>query len=163
MSAAASNPNDFFDIKRIRRLAELMTEQDLSEIDLQSGDIRLRVRRKMESDAQVISGPATHVSPQPAARSAADSAPPAAAKADDKSITIKSPMVGTFYASSNPESPAFVKVGDHVGPETTVCIIEAMKVFNEIPAELSGKVVAVLASNGEPVEFNQPLFKVEPS
>jgi acetyl-CoA carboxylase biotin carboxyl carrier protein len=70
-------------------------------------------------------------------------------------------MVGTFYASSSPDSAAFVKVGDQVGPETTVCIIEAMKVFNEIPAEASGKIVAVLAENGAPVEFGQPLFRLE--
>jgi acetyl-CoA carboxylase biotin carboxyl carrier protein len=70
-------------------------------------------------------------------------------------------MVGTFYVSSGPDSPPFVKVGDHVGPESTVCIIEAMKVFNEIPAEVSGKIVAVLVDNAEPVEFGQPLFKVD--
>ncbi len=163
MSAAAANPNpnDFFDIKRIRRLAELMTEQDLSEIDLQTGDVRLRIRRKLEPEMQVVSSGFAHAAP-PAARPAADSAT-LAATADDKSIVIKSPMVGTFYVSSSPESPAYVKVGDHVGPESTVCIIEAMKVFNEIPAEVSGKIVAVLAGNGEPVEFGQPLFKVETS
>jgi acetyl-CoA carboxylase biotin carboxyl carrier protein len=72
-------------------------------------------------------------------------------------------MIGTFYASPNPESPPFVKVGDRVGPDTTVCIVEAMKVFNEIPAECSGRIVAVLAQSGEPVEFNQPLFRVEPN
>jgi acetyl-CoA carboxylase biotin carboxyl carrier protein len=74
---------------------------------------------------------------------------------------IKSPMVGTFYSASKPESPPFVKVGDAVGPDTTVCIIEAMKVFNEIPAECSGRIVAVLLANGDPVEFGQPLFKVD--
>ncbi len=74
---------------------------------------------------------------------------------------IKSPIVGTFYAAPNPESPPFVKVGDHVGPETTVCIVEAMKVFNQIPAEVSGKIQAVLVENGQPVEFGQPLFKVD--
>lgn len=161
MSAATANPNDFFDIKRIRRLAELMTEQDLSEIDLQTGDVRLRIRRKLEPDVQVVSSGFSHSAP-PAARPASEGAAPVA-KADDKSVVIKSPMVGTFYVSSSPESPAYVKVGDHVGPDSTVCIIEAMKVFNEIPAELSGKVVAVLVGNGEPVEFGQPLFKVEPS
>ena len=91
--------------------------------------------------------------------------PPAAAdlpKADDAHVAvIKSPIVGTFYAAPNPESPAFVKVGDHVGPETTVCIVEAMKVFNQIPAEVSGKITAVLVENGQPVEFGQPLFKVD--
>ena len=74
---------------------------------------------------------------------------------------IKSPIVGTFYAAANPESPPYVKVGDHVGPETTVCIVEAMKVFNQIPAEVSGKIIAVLVENGQPVEFGQPLFKVD--
>ena len=74
---------------------------------------------------------------------------------------IKSPMVGTFYSAPDPDSPAYVKVGDPVGPDTTVCIVEAMKVFNEIPAEVSGKIVAVLVENGEPVEFGQPMFKVD--
>jgi acetyl-CoA carboxylase biotin carboxyl carrier protein len=74
---------------------------------------------------------------------------------------IKSPMVGTFYAASDPDSGPYVKVGDPVGPDTTVCIVEAMKVFNEIPAEVSGKIVAVLVENGEPVEFGQPMFKVD--
>jgi acetyl-CoA carboxylase biotin carboxyl carrier protein len=74
---------------------------------------------------------------------------------------IKSPMVGTFYAAPDPDSPPYVKVGDHVGPETTVCIVEAMKVFNQIPAEVSGKVLAVLVDNGESVEYGQPLFKVD--
>ena len=71
-------------------------------------------------------------------------------------------MVGTFYVSANPESPPFVKIGDHVGADTTVCIIEAMKVFNEIPAETTGKIVAVLVENGAPVEFGQPLFRIDP-
>ena len=74
---------------------------------------------------------------------------------------IKSPMVGTFYTAANPESPPFVKVGDHVGPDSVVCIIEAMKVFNEIPAEVAGQIAAVLVENGAPVEFGQPLFKVQ--
>ena len=71
-------------------------------------------------------------------------------------------MVGTFYASASPDSPPFIKVGDHVGPQTTVCMVEAMKVFNEIPAEVSGQIVAVCVENGEPVEFGQVLFKVDP-
>ena len=74
---------------------------------------------------------------------------------------IKSPIVGTFYSAPDPDAPAFIKVGDHVGPETTVCIVEAMKVFNEIPAEISGKITAVLVENGSPVEFGQPLFRVD--
>ncbi|MEX0585021.1 MAG: biotin/lipoyl-containing protein, partial [Pirellulales bacterium] len=70
------------------------------------------------------------------------------------------PMVGTFYPAPSPEAPPFVKIGDHVGPETTVCILEAMKVFNEVPAEVSGRIVAVLVERGDPVEFGQPLFRV---
>ena len=76
-------------------------------------------------------------------------------------VVIKSPMVGTFFAKPNPKSPPFVKVGDHVDPEKTICIIEAMKVFNEIPAEIQGQVVAVLVQDGEAVEFGKPLFKVD--
>jgi acetyl-CoA carboxylase biotin carboxyl carrier protein len=98
--------------------------------------------------------------PQAAAPAAGNSAQPSAtADPDLKSIT--SPMVGTFYAAPNPESPPFVKVGDHVGPESVVCIIEAMKVFNEIQAEISGRVAAVLVEAGQPVEFGQPLFKID--
>ena len=82
---------------------------------------------------------------------------------EGKFLVIKSPMVGTFYAAANPESPPFVKVGDRVGPETTVCIVEAMKVFNEIPAECAGRIAAVLTQSGDAVEFNQPLFRVEPN
>ena len=76
-------------------------------------------------------------------------------------VKITSPMVGTFYRSPSPDAESFVDEGDHVGPETTVCIVEAMKVFNQIPAELSGRIVAVLAENGSPVEFGQPLFRVD--
>src|SRR5690606_12894507 len=102
--------------------------------------------------------------PVAAAPTAGGAAPAAAAAAasDANLVEIKSPMIGTFYASSSPESPPFVKVGDHIGPTSTVCIIEAMKVFNEIPAEVSGLVVQVLVENGAPVEFGQPLFKIDP-
>ena len=78
-------------------------------------------------------------------------------------LLVRSPMVGTFYAAASPDAPPFVKVGDQVGPESTVCIVEAMKVFNEIPAECSGKIVAVLVSSGDPVEFGQVLFRVAPN
>jgi len=90
-------------------------------------------------------------------------APPLAASVETEEhiALIKTPMVGTFYAASDPDSGPYVKVGDPVGSDTTVCIVEAMKVFNEIPAEVSGKIVAVLVENGEPVEFGQPLFKVD--
>jgi acetyl-CoA carboxylase biotin carboxyl carrier protein len=104
------------------------------------------------------------VRPAAAPVAAAESGPAIAApaKVDGKdTVVIKSPMVGTFYASASPDSPAFVKVGDHIGPQTTVCLVEAMKVFNEIPAEVSGQIVAVCVETGEPVEFGQALFKVD--
>jgi acetyl-CoA carboxylase biotin carboxyl carrier protein len=157
-------PGDVFDVRKIRKFIELMNEHDLAEIDLRQGDQRIRVRRgpevvSMGAVPMAAAGPAAS-----SGRSAVGESKGAEATVDDgKSILIRSPMVGTFYAAANPESPAFVKIGDQVGPETTVCIVEAMKVFNEIPAECSGRIVAVLAQSGEPVEFNQPLFKVEPN
>jgi acetyl-CoA carboxylase biotin carboxyl carrier protein len=160
-----SNSGDIADVKRLRKLIELMNENDLNEVDLRDGSIRIRLRKRQD---QIVGGyaMAPAVAAPPAAASAAKGAAPgggAEAKADDSHLTvIKSPMVGTFYASPNPDSPAFVKVGDHIGPETTICIIEAMKVFNEIPAETSGQVVAVLAKSGDAVEYGQPLFKIDP-
>jgi acetyl-CoA carboxylase biotin carboxyl carrier protein len=158
MSTGPSS-NDIFDVKKVRRLVELMKEHDLGEIDLRQGDQRVRIRRGAEP---VVTGPAPAAYyPPPAAKSGGEVAAAPSAPAADLP-TIKSPMVGTFYVASGPDSPAFVKVGDHVGNDTIVCIIEAMKVFNEIPAEMSGKIAAVLVENGSPVEFGQPLFKVEP-
>lgn len=163
MTNAGSNAGDIFDVKKVRRLVELMKEHDLAEIDLRQGEQRIRLRRGAEPMIATASSPPVSIPspvpsyPTPASAPVAPTAPPV----DDKDIqTIKSPMVGTFYSAANPESPPFVKVGDHVGPETTVCIIEAMKVFNEIPAEISGQITAVLVENGAPVEFGQPLFKV---
>jgi acetyl-CoA carboxylase biotin carboxyl carrier protein len=158
MSTGPSS-NDIFDVKKVRRLVEMMKEHDLAEIDLRQGEQRVRIRRGAEP---LVTGaaPAAYY-PPPAAKSGGETAAPSAPPAADLP-TIKSPMVGTFYVASGPDSPAFVKVGDHVGNDTIVCIIEAMKVFNEIPAEMSGKIAAVLVENGSPVEFGQPLFKVEP-
>ncbi len=156
---ADSLPNqDVFDVRKVRRLVALMKEHDLSELKIQQGETRIQLRRDVASG--VVLGtpapPALTVS-APAAESAAK----ADAVAEEKLALICSPMVGTFYSAPDPESPPYVKVGDHVGPETTVCTVEAMKVFNQIPAEVTGKIVAVLLDNGETVEFNQPLFKVD--
>jgi len=156
---AAPNPGDIFDVKKVRRLIELMMEHDLSELDLKQADNRVRIRRGGEVVA--YSAPAA-----PIARPAAAAAEPAAAAkdsaADARMLVIKSPMVGTFYKATGPDAGPFVKVGDRIGPEKTVCIVEAMKVFNEIPAGVSGQVVAILVENGAPVEFGQPLIKVDP-
>ncbi|HVX10361.1 MAG TPA: acetyl-CoA carboxylase biotin carboxyl carrier protein [Pirellulales bacterium] len=158
MASQPPNTGEVFDICKIRRLVELMNEHELTEIDLRDADFRIRLRKGHDT---VIAPMAA--APSQMAAAAAPSAParPADKPAEDKDAAyIKSVMVGTFFASPSPDAPAFVKVGDHVGPETTVCLIEAMKVFNEIPAGLSGQIMAVLVQNGDPVEYGQPLFKV---
>ena len=162
MASPPQSSGDTFDVKKIRRLVELMNEHDLSEIDLRQGEVRVRLRKNhgMVLPAGVAYAPAAAAPAAPAAPSAAAVAAPAAA-AEEQMALVKSPMVGTFYTSSSPDSPPFVKVGDHIGPESPVCIIEAMKVFNEIPAGVSGRIAAVLVENGEPVEYGQPLFKVD--
>ncbi len=162
---SGSIPGDVFDVRKVRKFIELMNEHDLAEIDLRQGDQRIRLRRGPEM-VTVASTPAMPYGGAPAASgfSTAGEKKIGDAIADDsKALLIRSPMIGTFYAAASPESPPFVKVGDRVGPDTTVCIVEAMKVFNEIPAECSGRIAAVLAQAGEPVEFNQPLFRVEPN
>jgi acetyl-CoA carboxylase biotin carboxyl carrier protein len=166
MSAPSTSCQDIFDVRKIRRLVELMKEHDLSEIDLQQGEVRIQIRRAGTNVHPVIaSAPAPQLS-HPALPAAGPPAPESEASvASEPKVAgialIKSPMVGTFYTAPDPDSPPYVKVGDHVGPETTVCIVEAMKVFNQIPAEISGRIIAVLAENGAPVEFGQPLFKVD--
>lgn len=161
-SNSGSLPGDVFDVRKVRKFIELMNEHDLSEIDLRQGDQRIRLRRGPEY-VNMATAPAVSVAPAAAHSSTVEKPAPPPAADESKTIVIRSPMVGTFYASPNPESPPFVKVGDRVGPDTTVCVIEAMKVFNEIPAECSGQIVAILAQSGDPVEFNQPLFRVEPA
>jgi acetyl-CoA carboxylase biotin carboxyl carrier protein len=166
MSSPGSGPGDVFDVRKIRKLVELMNEHDLSEIDLAQGDSKVRLCRGAKQVVPQFTLPAGLAAPQAAAAAPAASGGSAGGEATAQAAhiaVIKSPMVGTFYTSPNPDSPAFVKVGDSIGPETTVCIVEAMKVFNEIPAECAGKIVAVLVQNGQPVEYNQPLFKVDTS
>ena len=139
MSNPGPGSGDIFDVKKVRRLVEMMKEHDLAEIDLRQGDQRVRLRRGAEP---MISMPRRGSSCRAASRQAMLRLRPRSLPwqpAGGDLAVIKSPMVGTFYGAPNPESPPFVKVGDHVGPETIVCIIEAMKVFNEIPAEISGK------------------------
>lgn len=151
-----------FTLEGVRFLVELMKENNVSELDWEQGDARLKLRRG--AVAPIVDAiPAVVPVAAPAPVAAAPSAPQAPADdADAKFIkTIDSPMVGTFYASPSPKAAPFVQVGDVVGPEKTVCIVEAMKVFNEIQAEISGKIVAVLVQNGDPVEYGAPLFKVD--
>lgn len=154
------NPeSEVFDIDRLRNLVELMQEHDLSEIDLRNEAKRIKVRRGAEPTYAM---PA--VAAPVAAPAAVGSAPTAAAAPpeDDNTTAITSPMVGTFYTKPKPDSPNYVKVGDHVDADTVVCLVEAMKMFNEIPAGISGTIASILVKNEEPVDVGKPLFKVTP-
>ena len=148
----------------IQRLVRIMQKGDLSDLEVEDSNAGLRVRLKRGGDpaAGAMVQPVVHVTgaPGPHAGAVPAGQPPAAAAAEvvPAGTPFESPMVGTFYSSASPDAEAFVEVGDQVGPETVLCIIEAMKVMNEIKAETSGTVVEVLVGNGEPVEFGQPLF-----
>jgi acetyl-CoA carboxylase biotin carboxyl carrier protein len=149
-----------FDVRTIRYLVELMGRQDLSEIDLQEGDRRIRLRRGARAApaaAPAAPAPAHEPAPRPAPAPAAAEAP---AK---KLVEIRSPTIGTFYAQREPGAPPFVTVGSRVKPDTVVCLIEAMKVYNEIAAGCSGVVAEVLVNDKDFVEYNTVLFRVDPT
>lgn len=156
--SAQAGAGDVFDVARIRDLIGLMEECGLSEVDLKQKDQQIRLVRGGYGPAPLAVAPAMAPAPIAAAPQAA-----APAGGDDAAHikTIKSPMVGTFYSKANPKSEDFVKVGSKVSADTVVCIVEAMKVFNEIPAEISGTIVEILASNEDAVDFDRPLFKVD--
>jgi len=160
------------DLKEIQALIKFVSGVGVDEVEINQKDFKLSIKK---NPAQITTAQYTPVAVQAApaaaapavaapaaAAPAAPAAPAAEAKADNL-ITIKSPMVGTFYRTPNPESPVFVNVGDDVKPGKVVCIIEAMKLFNEIESEISGKIVKVLVENATPVEYDQPLFLVEPA
>lgn len=153
------------DIDEIKTLTQLMVDNDLAEIIIRDGEKRVMLRRRGSGVEHVIhAAPMPTAIPQPAVQAAAAPAPstPAAPAPDAGLLKVTSPMVGTFYSSSNPESPPFVRIGDRINPESVVCIIEAMKVFNEIKAEVSGVVESIEIQNGSPVEFGQILLRVRP-
>lgn len=161
------------DFKLIQRLAHLMQQAELTELELDDPKSGARLRLERGSKAAPMATPVVHVShagmpAQLAAPAAAPAAAPEAAAAAPSgpppgTKPIASPMVGTFYRSPSPEAEAFVQVGKAVKPDTVVCIIEAMKVLNEIRAETSGVIVDILVENGQPVEFGQPLFLIKPA
>ncbi len=151
----------------IQKIMALMDEHGLSEFELVKDGTRLSLRRAgqvvtVASVAQAELTPATVAAPQlvQAERAAAPAIPSAPA---DKCVEVKAPFVGTFYRASSPDSEPYVNVGQEVGPDTVVCIVEAMKVMNEIKAEVQGIVRAILVENAQPVQFGQPLFKIEPT
>ena len=146
------------DITKLRELVSLMAEHDLAEVEIKNGKESITVKRGLGQAAPLV-----QYTPQAAGPAAAPQAAPAPLPVVAPGPTIDSPMVGTCYLAANPDSPSFVKIGQQVTPDTTVCLIEAMKVFNEIAAETRGKIVAVLVENGHPVEYGQPLFRVDPA
>jgi acetyl-CoA carboxylase biotin carboxyl carrier protein len=160
------------DYKQIQELIKLINKSNIGELSIEEKDFKILIKQKKERDQQasfiapsaiqqpVFAQPVHEtgaVQPQPIAQAPAESA----AKTDNL-ITIKSPMIGTFYKRPSPDKPNFVEVGDEITPGKVVCIIEAMKLFNEIESEVSGKVVKVLLDDASPVEYDQPLFLVEP-
>lgn len=164
------------DLSQIQALIKFVSKSGVSEVELETKDFKINIKadgsgRTYEAPQMVAMpaqaympqamAPAPMAAPAPAAPSAP--AAPAATSDDSKYVTIKSPMIGTFYRASNPETPAFVNIGDDVSAGKVICIIEAMKLFNEIEAEISGKIVKVLVDDATPVEYDQPLFLVDPS
>jgi acetyl-CoA carboxylase biotin carboxyl carrier protein len=155
----------------IRDLIDFISQSGLNEVDIETKELKLHVKR--EPDQKIIKGAAPVVAATPMAVAAPVAAPVAAAPAaaapkaeapaaGKKTVDIKSPMIGTFYRSSNPDSPPFASVGDKITKGQTVCIIEAMKLFNEIESDVSGTIVKVNLENSSPVEYDQVLFVVEP-
>ncbi|MEM6552403.1 MAG: acetyl-CoA carboxylase biotin carboxyl carrier protein [Planctomycetota bacterium] len=152
------------DVKKLKALIELMANHDLTQMDLEDGAEKIKLRRGADGSVQPVVMPAAPpaAAPPPGAVPPAAAAPTASEEAPAATgPTIDSPMVGTFYSASSPDADAFVKVGDSVSADTVVCIVEAMKVFNEIKAETSGTVAEVLIENGQAVEFGQPLFRLK--
>jgi acetyl-CoA carboxylase biotin carboxyl carrier protein len=161
----ADTPHDApFDFDRLLKLIELMEKHGLTEISLRRGTEKWKLRRGPETGVPLMTtgfpAPAPVLMAQGGTAPASE--PPQPASKSDGSVTINSPTVGTYYASPTPDDPPFVSIGSLVQPETVVCIVEAMKVFNQIPAEVSGTIVEVLVKNGDSVEFGQPLFRVRP-
>lgn len=158
------------DFKQIQELIKIINKSNISELSIEQEAFKITIKQKENEVQQVYAVPAPAPVPvaapvapvaAPAAAPAAPAATAAPAKADNL-VTIKSPMIGTFYRSGGPDKPPFVQVGDEVSTGKVVCIIEAMKLFNEIESEVSGKIVKVLVEDASPVEYDQPLFLVEP-
>jgi acetyl-CoA carboxylase biotin carboxyl carrier protein len=157
------------DFKQIQELIRLINKSNIGEITVEEKGFKITIRQKQETVQQIMAAPVyaqqTFAAPPPAAaaNTAAEKTKPAAeTTASSNLITIKSPMIGTFYRRASPDKPLFVEVGDEITPGKVVCIIEAMKLFNEIESEISGKVVKILVDDASPVEYDQPLYLVEP-
>lgn len=161
------------DFKQIQELIKMINKSNIGEVSIEQKDFRITIKQKEDAVTQVVSAPVAmspmvHVAPAPAAPAATaqpegDHSTPAPTPASANLLTIKSPMIGTFYRRPSPDKLNFVEIGDEVSPGKVVCIIEAMKLFNEIESEVKGKVVKILVEDSSPVEYDQPLFLVDPS
>jgi acetyl-CoA carboxylase biotin carboxyl carrier protein len=164
------------DFKQIQELIKMINKTNIGELTIEQKDFRITIKQKEEHITQVLSSPVqaapAFITPQLAAASqpvpatggaASDEKAKATETPSDNLVTIKSPMIGTFYRRSSPDKPNLAEVGDEVTPGKVVCIIEAMKLFNEIESETKGKIVKVLVEDASPVEYDQPLFLVEPA
>jgi acetyl-CoA carboxylase biotin carboxyl carrier protein len=161
------------DLKEIQNLIKFVSNSGVAEVKLETGDVKITIRTTLEGNSHDITyvqqAPMQQAIPQaapvaPAAIAAAAVTPVATAVEDNsKYITIKSPMIGTLYRKPSPDKPMFVEVGSTISKGDVVCVVEAMKLFNEIESEISGKIVKVLVDDSSPVEFDQPLFLVDPS
>jgi acetyl-CoA carboxylase biotin carboxyl carrier protein len=165
------------DFKQIQELIKMVNESNIGEVTIEQKEFKITIRQKEEQITQVVatSAPINYgqlpqqapaqalpAAPAPAAERA-PAAPATAAAAPSNTVTIKSPMIGTFYRRPSPDKPNFVEVGDEVNVGKVVCIIEAMKLFNEIESEVKGRIVKILVEDASPVEYDQPLFLVEPA
>ena len=159
------------DIKQIQDLVKLVNKSNIGELSIEKDNFKITIKQKEESSSFVTAAPTYIQQAGPAPTQLSSAANPAAdeqkktsepAANTDNYITVKSPMIGTFYRQAGPDKPLFVNVGDQVEPGKVLCIIEAMKLFNEIESEVSGKIVKILVEDASPVEFDQPLFLVEP-
>ncbi len=161
------------DIDKIRQLVDMMIANDLVEISLRDGDVEVNLRRPAPNTgvaAPMVTGTSAggapisipNPAPSPAARVAAETSAVKAEEPEIELVQIKSPMVGTFYSGPDPDSPSYVEIGSVIHADSVVCIVEAMKVFNEIKAEVTGTIERILVQNEQPVEYGQPMFLVRP-
>lgn len=160
------------DIKQIQELVKLVNKTNIGEITIEENGTKITIKQKKDPNQTIYTNaaapsiqaaPLAPVSSAPAATKEKAPAETAPEPKQDNLITIKSPMIGTFYRQAGPGKPLFVNVGDEIAPGKVVCIIEAMKLFNEIESEVKGKIVKILVDNASPVEYDQPLFLVEPA
>jgi len=148
------------DLRKLKKLIDLVQESGIGEIEITEGEEKVRISRQLAAPPMLMANPGMHPMAMPgAAPAAAPVAPPAAP--EPKGHALKSPMVGTFYRAPSPGAPPFVEIGQSVSKGQTLCIIEAMKLLNEIESDVSGTVKAILVENGQPVEYGQPLFLIE--